>query len=244
MIRVEDGTQLWVEDLLVERDRIAGLETELVDRLASRLSSQLPRVRGSRKRLPLLPISDGTGLKASVRRIQARVCRSPRPRGSRAGPHSRAANAGKPTRSYQRAHHEWQTLERHRMQDGLQHLLRATELDPSLIGARVDLVNLCVAQSLYGYMSPAAAADIVRRIAGSTSDLTDRAEGILPALGWFQFHVDRDLPAALQSFSLSAHLPHDMNTTRVRTMFALSRRRFDEALDLLRACPLKKTFVP
>jgi hypothetical protein len=55
---------------------------------------------------------------------------------------------------FQRAHHEWQTLERHRMQDGLQHLLRATELDPSLVAARVDLVNLCVAQASYGFMSP------------------------------------------------------------------------------------------
>ncbi len=53
------------------------------------------------------------------------------------------------------------------MQDGLQHLLRATELDPSLMAARVDLVNLCVVQGFYGYMSPAVAADIVRRTAES-----------------------------------------------------------------------------
>ena len=56
---------------------------------------------------------------------------------------------------YQRGHHEWQTLQRHRMQDGLQLLSRAIELDPSLIAARVDLVNLCIAQSFYGFMSPA-----------------------------------------------------------------------------------------
>ena len=72
------------------------------------------------------------------------------------------------------------------MQDGLQHLLRATELDPSLIGARVDLVNLCVAQGFYGFMSPAMAADIVRRAAESTPDLASRAQAILPALGWVQ----------------------------------------------------------
>ena len=39
MIRVEDGTQIWVEDLLVERSRIAGLETELANRLALRLNA-------------------------------------------------------------------------------------------------------------------------------------------------------------------------------------------------------------
>jgi predicted Zn-dependent protease len=35
--------------------------------------------------------------------------------------------------------------------------------------------------------------------------------------------------------SLSAHLPHDPWTTRVRFMFALSLHRFDEAIDLLRS---------
>jgi len=238
MIRVEDGTQLWVEDLLVERGRIAGLETELADRLASRLNSGLPMQTGghpeaipaslSRDRSPSAPLQ-GSGLSISAVTEGGPV----------GGPERREAYL-----IFQRAHHEWQTLERHRMQDALQHLLRAAELDPSLIGARVDLVNLCVAQSLYGYMSPAAAADIVRRIAGSTPDLTDRDEGILPAQGWFQFYVDRDLPAALQSLSLSAHLPHDTNTTRVRTMIALSRRRFDEALDLLRAAIQLDPFSP
>ena len=238
MIRVEDGTQLWVEDLLVERSRIAGLETELADRLASRLSGGLLSQNGGHPKA--IPASVGRDRSPSVvlqgKGLSISAVAEAWPEG---GPERREAY-----QIFQRAHHEWQSLERHRMQDGLQHLLRATELDPSLVGARVDLANLCVAQSFYGYMSPAAAADIVRRIAGSTYDLTDRAEEILPALGWFQFHVDRNLPAALQSFSLSAHLPHDINTTRVRTMFALSRRRFDEALDLLRAAIQLDPFSP
>jgi tetratricopeptide (TPR) repeat protein len=150
---------------------------------------------------------------------------------------------------FQRAHHEWQTLERHRMQDGLQHLLRATELDPSLIAARVDLVNLCVAQGFYGFMSPSVAADIIRRTAESGSlatgpgrrvdesvpDFASGADSMLPALGWVRFHVDRNLSAAFSALSLSAHLPHDPWTTRVRFMFALSLHRFDEAIDLLRS---------
>ncbi len=144
---------------------------------------------------------------------------------------------------FQRARHEWQTFERHRMQDGLQHLLRATELDPSLIGARVDLANLSVTQSLYGFMSPAVAADIVRRTAESIPDLS-RAEAILPALGWVRFHVDRNLTAALWAFSLSAHLPHDPWITRVRSMFVLSRHRFGEAIDLLRAAILLDPYSP
>ena len=137
--------------------------------------------------------------------------------------------------SYLRGHHEWQSLQRHQMQDGLQHLLRATELDPDLIPAKIDLAHLCVTQAFYGFMSPAVSADHVRRTAQSIPDLALRAAGLLPALGWVEFHVDRNLPAALNAFAQSAHLPHDPWITRVRSMFALSRHRFDEAIEMLRA---------
>ena len=38
MIRVKDGAQIWVEDLIVEQSRIAGVESELASRLAFRLN--------------------------------------------------------------------------------------------------------------------------------------------------------------------------------------------------------------
>jgi tetratricopeptide (TPR) repeat protein len=126
------------------------------------------------------------------------------------------------------------------------------------MAAKVDLVNLSVTQSFYGFMSPAAAANVVRRAAesafpatgfaskgeGSLPELPPGAEAILPALGWVSFHVDRDLNASLRAFSLSAHLPHDPWITRVRSMFALSRHRFDEAIDLLRGALRKDPFAP
>ncbi len=252
MIRVGDGTQIWVEDLLVERSRIAGLESEMADRLAFRLNSSV----ATNRRLQREPI----------------VASGVRDRSSSSSPlikglstavvaESRVENCNQQREAYetfQRAHHEWQTLERHRMQDGLRHLLRATELDPSLIEARVDLVNLCVAQGLWGYMSPAVAADTVRRTAApgfqeggpgrhggeSLSDEPIRAEEIQPALGWVQFHVDHNLPAALSTFSLSAHLPHNQWITRMRTIFALSRHRFGEAIELLRAAIELDPFSP
>jgi tetratricopeptide (TPR) repeat protein len=145
---------------------------------------------------------------------------------------------------YQQARYEWQSLTRHRMQDGLQQLTKATELDPLLIPAQVDFIHACVTQTLYGFMSPDVAASHVRRIVDSIPDLPQLAETILPALGWISFHVDRDLPAALEAFSLSAHLPHDPWTTRPRTFFALSRHRFDEALALLRAALQEDPFAP
>jgi DNA-binding winged helix-turn-helix (wHTH) protein/predicted Zn-dependent protease len=136
---------------------------------------------------------------------------------------------------YQQAHQEWQTFERHHMQDALRRLERAIELDPLLIPARVDLANLCVTQSTFGFMSPAVAADTVKHAASSIPDVAQPAEAILPMLGWINFHVDRDLPAAMRAFSLSAHLLHDPWITRARVMFALSRHRMDEAIEILRA---------
>jgi len=145
-----------------------------------------------------------------------------------------------------RAHYEWQTLERHRMQDAMGRLIRAIELDPSLIAARVDLAHLSVAQACHGFMSPLVQAGMVRRSAERIPDSADNAdaEALLPALGWVDFHFDHNLPAALKAFARSAHLPYDPWTTRERVQFALSRRRFGEAIDLLSAAIALDPYSP
>jgi DNA-binding winged helix-turn-helix (wHTH) protein len=237
MIRVKDGTQIWVEDLLVAKNRVAGLETELVARLLFRLGGEVS--------------CDTHGAQpSSLERLSAAAAPDPETGGE---PQQREAYE-----LFQHAHHEWQTLQRHRMQDALQNLIRATELDPSLIAARVDLANLCVAEAFYGFMSPAVAAGHVRRAAAvgspaatpgetgaaSIPDLAQCPQALLPAMGWIGFHVDRDLPKAIQAFSLSAHLPHDPWTTRLRVMFALSRHRFAEARELLQAVLKRDSYSP
>jgi len=146
--------------------------------------------------------------------------------------------------SYLRGHHEWQTLQRHCMQDGLQHLYRALEIDPAFTAARVDIVNACVAQALYGFMSPVSAAENTWRIVESTPEAVKSAVEILPAIGWIQFHVKRNLPAAIQAFSQSAHLPHQIWITQLRLMFALSRRHFAEALGLLQSALREDPYSP
>ena len=239
MIRVEDGVQIWVEDLLVNQNRLIGLESELVERLAYRMSSGSPSDRspslGWSTKIP----SGGSSL----------------PERSDAGLQISAAAAGEADSesrttqreaydTFLRGHHEWQTLHRHRMQDGLQRLLRAIELDPSLIAAKVDLAHLCFTQALYGYMPPAVSADHVHHIEESIPELSYQALDLLPPLGWINFHFDRNLPAALQAFSFSAHLPHDPWITRARSMFALSRHRFQEAIALLRAAILSDPYSP
>jgi DNA-binding winged helix-turn-helix (wHTH) protein len=296
MVRVEDGTQIWVEDVLVDRSRSTGLEMELVNRLAFRLNTaRSPSRAEEAPQSPAAPRqlleTSSTRQASSGARLREHVPPAtgksgvPDDRSSSAGwksgvPDDRSSSAGLKSEGlsiraagepfierrkrqgrkdafeiYQRAHHEWQTLQRHRMQDGLQQLSQAIELDPSLFAAKVDLVHLCVTQAFYGFMAPAVCADLVRRTAEPLAQavrsggelptvLPAGAGALLPALGWISFHVDHNLPKAIHAFSLSAHLPHDPWITRLRVMLALSRHRFDEAIQLLRATMQQDPYSP
>jgi len=201
MIRVSDGTQIWVEDILVSQARSADLEAELANRLFIRLSS--------------------TDWGISRDRTVGRV--------SKDWPGRREA-----WELFLRGHHEWQTMERHRMQDGIQHLSRAIELDSFLYAAHIDLANASVAQEFAGFVSPIQAAQCVRAAADAVPQSFEGSQLLLPALGWIRFHVDHDMPGALHAFSASAHLRHETSVTRARSMFALSRRRFLEAIEVIR----------
>jgi len=225
MIRVKDCAQIWVEDILVAQSRIAGLESELADRLTFRLGASVPSDRSSP------PGWAAGGLSISAAAAPALEVEADSQR--------REAYE-----IYLRAHYEWQTTKRHQMQDALQHLLRATELDPSLIAAHLEIVRICIVQSFYGFMSPAVAAGLALRTAKSIPGFPAQAEPILPGLGWISFHVDHDLATALRLFSTSAHLPHDAWVTRLRVMFDLSRHRFSEAIEALRAAVREDPFSP
>jgi DNA-binding winged helix-turn-helix (wHTH) protein len=259
MIRIADGVQIWVEDLLVEPDRIASLDAELATRLYSRLQTRaIVSLQGSsldgadQKHIESNPASSmgfgdalarkSSASKWSIDSVSLAAAAEPvSDTGSNSGSNSSRREAYE---LYLRGHHEWQTLERHRMQDGLQHLTRATELDPTLVDAKIDLAYLGVTQALYGYMPPSVASELVHQVADSIADLPNQAERFLPALAWVQFHFDRDLPTALQSMQSAAHLPHDPWTTRARAMFLLSRHRFSEAISLLRAAIQLDSYSP
>ncbi|HEX8710269.1 MAG TPA: tetratricopeptide repeat protein [Terracidiphilus sp.] len=225
MIRVRDGVQVWAEDVLVARDVPGGLETQLADRLNFRLNVALP------VNLPPAESQETEDLSIAAAAVSAGAGLTAQPE----QPDSDRARRMEAYEFFQSARNDWRSMQRHRLQESLEHLERAIDLDPSLTGARVDLVNLCVTQAIYGFMPPDVAAATVRRVAEPVTDYAGRSAAILPALGWISFHYDRDLTSALRSFSLSSHLPHDTWTTRARTFFALSRHRFTEALDLLRA---------
>ncbi|MGB8260700.1 MAG: winged helix-turn-helix domain-containing protein [Terracidiphilus sp.] len=199
MIRVEDGAQIWVEDLIVPQTRAAGLETELVERLLSRFGA------------------GGIAIAAAAEAEE-----------------TQDATRKEALDHFRRGRYEWQSGHRHRMQDAIQHLKRALELDPGLTAARVGLVNLLVAHSFQGYMAPLVAAEEVERAAEAVPNLAEEAPAMLPAVGWIGFHFGHNLAAAEEAFAQSAHLPHDPWVTRLRVMLALGRHRFSEAIELLR----------
>lgn len=205
MIRVQDGTQIWVEDALAPHGQLLELEAHIVQRLIFRLGGESNPGLGTSNPGPAQP--DAYEL-------------------------------------FLRGHQEWQSHESHRMQDGMEHLIQATELDPTLMSAHIDLAELCLTQEFCGFVAPEAAARQIRRIADAIPDLDEHAPALLPMVGWVKFHVDRDLAGALELFSASAALPHGPATTRLRVMFALSRHRFDEALEWLQPALLVDPYAP
>ncbi|HUH62738.1 MAG TPA: winged helix-turn-helix domain-containing protein, partial [Terracidiphilus sp.] len=211
MIRVDGGTEIWVEDFLVERGKSSAMAPELVERLAIRLGGVTPSIAAQ-------AAPDEGADRVPQRREAWEI--------------------------YLHGKFESQSFERHRLQDGLQHLLRATEMDPSFAAAQVSLANLCCAQAFLGFMSPEVAAETVRRAAGSIPADSREADAVLPALGWVSFHVDRDLAAAIRAFSRCAWLPHDPFAWRMQAMFALGRHRFDEASERVDAALRADPFSP
>jgi TolB-like protein/tetratricopeptide (TPR) repeat protein len=210
MVRVADGAQVWVEDLVVCNSCMVAMEDELVQRLLTRLNAGGLVVFAARE--------PGMEPAQTLQQRQAYEI-------------------------FLHAHAEWQSLQRHRMQDSLRNLTRAVELDPTLFAAKVDIVRLCVAQSFHGFMPPKLAADQIRRTAQSIPGFPRGAEAILPVLAWVNFYVDHDLAAAFETLSLGADLPNDPWTTRLLIMFDLSRHRFDEAIAQLNAEILKDPYA-
>jgi tetratricopeptide (TPR) repeat protein len=74
---------------------------------------------------------------------------------------------------------------------------------------------------------------VVRRAADGIPELNEQAEALLPALGWVEFHFDRDARSALRMMTRSSTLPYEVTNTRARSWLLLSRQRFSEAIELL-----------
>ncbi|HWG19885.1 MAG TPA: winged helix-turn-helix domain-containing protein [Terracidiphilus sp.] len=205
MIRIRDGTQIWVEDMMVARERAAGLELELVDRLTFRAGGGLSLAAAADDN----PVFDAEAYEIFLR-----------------------------------GRYEWQSLERHRMQDGMRLLRRAAELEPKLAQARLDLVHALLTQELLGFLSPAEAAQQVRSTVEAMPPDAEQSAQMLPALGWMAFHVDHDLASALRMVSPAPHAPFTPWRVRMEAMLAASRHRFDELCRLLQQAREADAFSP
>ena len=137
MIRVADGTQVWVEDLLVDRNRVAGLETELVNRLVFRLAAPAPisKQRYSGNRIDSSGFREPSPPRSSPERSLVHLGRR------RPGKRQQPPAAAKPTRSSSALIMNGRPWSATACRMDCSICLRATELDPSLIEARVDLVE-------------------------------------------------------------------------------------------------------
>jgi DNA-binding winged helix-turn-helix (wHTH) protein len=213
MTNGNDGTSLWMEEILVESGQFVELIAKFVNRLVYRLQSNTVDI--SAEAAP-----------------EIEEVAPPR--------------HGEAYELYLRARYEWKTFERHRMQDGMGHLMRAIELEPDLIEARIDLVHLCIMQAIFGNLSPLLAAAMVRRATQGIQEhqLREYAGVLAPALGWVNFYMDRKLPEAVRAFDRASHLPHDQWITPVRAMFALSRQHYGEASDLLHEAIRLDPYMP
>jgi tetratricopeptide (TPR) repeat protein len=211
MIRIRDGVQTWVEDVMAVQGEVAHLELEVFERLLYRLESDALSLS--------IAASEEAPGEPNAARLEAQSL-------------------------YLRAHYEWQSFVRHSMQDAIENLQRALELDPSLVAARHDLMRACAVQGILGFTHPQIAAEIARRAAQPILDKPEAAGIALPVMGWISFYADHDLNSAERWFSRYAAQPGDSWGVRLRTIFLSSCRRFDESIALLRAAIEEDPFAP
>jgi DNA-binding winged helix-turn-helix (wHTH) protein/tetratricopeptide (TPR) repeat protein len=135
---------------------------------------------------------------------------------------------------YLQACAQWNTLERHEMQDAVRGFQHALDLDSNMLEARVRLAHGYLALSSFGYMRPDIAAELARKHAELALALSPDEQSIYPALGWIRFHHDRDFAAAAEAFAYPQRPGYNPWTVIYQARSALSQGRFSEAISLLR----------
>jgi DNA-binding winged helix-turn-helix (wHTH) protein/tetratricopeptide (TPR) repeat protein len=131
------------------------------------------------------------------------------------------------------ARHDGRSRDPLRMSSAVDLLLKACGVpgwDPT---AREQIVKITLSQCLYGYISPAVAAEQVRRASDAHPQLDQSSAALLPVLGWILFHVEHNLGFALHMIQDTDVAGPGTWPTTLRVMLALSRHRFGEARALL-----------
>src|SRR6202035_5471526 len=112
-------------------------------------------------------------------------------------------------------------------------LLFKASTDSHNRAAREQIVRVSISQCLYGYTSPAFAADQVRRASDAGPEWDQPSAAVLSALGWILFHVEHNLAFALRMIQEADPEAPGTWPTTLRVLLALSRHRFAEAHNLL-----------
>ena len=212
MIRVGEAVQLWIEDFLIPRGLLACADARVVRRITARIRNTFAMEIG--------PVHN-----------PEHACEGSPP----SVPTPRMLQRSEAYRIYLQSCAEWNTLERHHMQDAMRGFQRAQDLDPTLQGPRVHLAHGYLAQSSFGYMRADVAAEEARKQIEIELSLTAAGQSLYPALGWIHYHHDRDLSAARDAFARPQRLGYNALSTVYRIRFALGQGRFSDALTEARA---------
>ncbi|KAA6459796.1 hypothetical protein DYQ86_16960 [Acidobacteria bacterium AB60] len=131
----------------------------------------------------------------------------------------------------------------HRLGSAVEMLFRACAGESKSRVAREHIERVTLSQCLFGYLSPIAAAEQLRRASDAIPEL-EQAPGALPALGWTLFHMEHNLGFALRMIhEIDPELPGAWPGA-LRVMLALSRHRISEALTLVTQCLQRDSWSP
>lgn len=192
MLRVSDGSQIWVEEAMGPRDNYAIVQHRLLDRLTYRLGVT-PAIAIS------ATASDQDENNAAVQ-------------------------------AFLQGRFEGRSRDAQHMSGAVELLFKACDADCHDRASREQIVKVSIGQCLFGYTSPAFAAEQIRR---ASDDLDQPSAAVLSALGWTLFHVEHNLPFALRMVYDADPEAPGIWPNALRVLLALSRHRFAEALEIL-----------
>jgi DNA-binding winged helix-turn-helix (wHTH) protein/tetratricopeptide (TPR) repeat protein len=228
MIRVSDAVQLWIEDFLIPRGLLAYADA----RVAKRITARIRNTVMFGYKIGPVKIEDKAADKILDKATDMPLASSPAPSADSPQKEQQRSEA---YRIYLQSCAQWNTLERHHMQDAMRGFERAQEMDATLQGPRIHLAHGYLAQSSFGYMRADTAAELARKQIEIELSLTATGQSLYPALGWIHFHHDRDLAAAEDAFAHPQQPGYNALSTVYQTRFALGQGRFPDALAQLRA---------
>jgi TolB-like protein len=199
MIRSSDDVQLWCEDFLMPRADFSESSSRVARCVESRLGGRPGVEEAIREVIPgnifhltaaaEIPAENGALLDRSFSAYSL----------------------------FMKARQQWNTFERHGMQDALQGFRQATELDSTLVSARAHLVHGYLRQARFGYLRPDLAADGARQQARQLRELGGEDETVRMAMRWVRLFHDRDLKAAKELVGEGERGPYHPLTTRYRS---------------------------